>query len=41
MFDGTKVQKISEIAKEKRNYFGVSFKKAKSEFSLCNQELAN
>ena len=27
MFDGTKVQKISEIAKEKRNYFGVSFNK--------------
>ena len=27
MFDGTKVQKISEIAKEKRKYFGVSFKK--------------
>jgi hypothetical protein len=25
MFDGTKVQKISEIAIEKRNYFGIMY----------------
>ena len=27
MFDDTKVQKIGEISKEKRNYFGISFNK--------------
>jgi hypothetical protein len=25
MFDGTKVQKIGEIAKEKRKYFGIKW----------------
>ena len=27
MFDGTKVLKIGETTKQKRNYFGISFNK--------------